>query len=383
MAMYLVPNEGGSNKKKSEDKVVKKTEEKVASSAVKPTTTTPQYSYWTAPSTQSAPAVSTPTVTQENVDNSAYAKALEAAEAARQNAPSYAGTYDSEIADLAARLQAPGSFDDQIAELYAKINNRDAFSYDLNGDAFWQQYKDKFTQSAKSAMRDTMGQAAALTGGYGSSYAQSVGQQAYDRRMEELMDIAPELYQMAYQRYQDEGTDLEKRLNLARDMASDESDALLQQLSVARQLASDEYNRYSDDYDRWYGERAYSDERLAAAQKQQQNNLAFLQSLLALGYTPTAQEIADAGLTQAQYAVIAAQYAPKESYRGGGGGKANTGSALKTALENINAAQLSGQYSNQQIIEAVQKNKDLTTAEKNYLVNGINTQYTTKPKTTR
>ena len=190
-------------------------------------------------------------------------------------------------------------------------------------------------------MRDTMGRAAALTGGYGSSYAQAVGQQAYDRRMEELMDIAPELYQMAYQRYQDEGDDLQKRLALARDMANDEydkayrqytdeGDALLQQLSVARQMANDEYGKYTDDYNRWLTERGYADDRLDAAYKQQQNNLAFLQSMMALGYTPTAQEIADAGLNSSQYAALASQYAPKRSSGGGSGSRSTPDTSSST-----------------------------------------------------
>ena len=42
-------------------------------------------------------------------------------------------------------------------------------------------------------MKDTMGQAAALTGGYGSSYAESSAQQQYDAYLQQLGDIVPEL----------------------------------------------------------------------------------------------------------------------------------------------------------------------------------------------
>ena len=55
------------------------------------------------------------------------------------------------------------------------------------------------------AMRDTMGQAAALTGGYGSSYAQSAGQQQYALYLQKLGEAMPELYQAAYERYSAEG----------------------------------------------------------------------------------------------------------------------------------------------------------------------------------
>ena len=47
--------------------------------------------------------------------------------------------------------------------------NRPDFQYDANGDALYRHYKDQYTELGKRAMQDTMGQAAALTGGDGSS----------------------------------------------------------------------------------------------------------------------------------------------------------------------------------------------------------------------
>lgn len=51
-------------------------------------------------------------------------------------------------------------------------------------------------------MQDTMGQAAALTGGYGNSYAQGVGQQAYQGYLQQLNDNVPQLQAQALQTYQ-------------------------------------------------------------------------------------------------------------------------------------------------------------------------------------
>lgn len=96
---------------------------------------------------------------------------------------------------------------DEALEAYM---DREDFQYDLNGDALYQQYKDRYLNLGKQAMADTMGQAAALTGGYGSSYAQSVGQQAYHGYLQKLGDVVPELYKLAYDRYQDKGNDLYK-----------------------------------------------------------------------------------------------------------------------------------------------------------------------------
>ena len=88
------------------------------------------------------------------------------------------------------------------------------FNYDFNADALYQQYKDKYIKQGKMAMQDTMGQAAALTGGYGNSYAATVGNQAYQASLENLNDVIPELYQMAYSMHQDKGQNLLNQLNL-------------------------------------------------------------------------------------------------------------------------------------------------------------------------
>ena len=113
--------------------------------------------------------------------------------------------------DFAYSNQA--SFD----EIMNKILNREQFSYDLNGDALYQQYKDKYIQQGKMAMQDTMGQAAAMTGGYGNSYAASVGNQAYQASLENLNDVIPELYQMAYDRYNQEGQDMLNKYSMLSD----------------------------------------------------------------------------------------------------------------------------------------------------------------------
>ena len=139
-----------------------------------------------------------------------------------------------------------------LTELYDKITTRPAFSYDVGSDPLYQQYRDRYTQLGQQSMRDTMGQAAALTGGYGSSYAQGVGQQAYDRYMQGLADKVPELYSAAYSRYRDEGNDL------------------AQQYSMARDIESTAYSRQQDAYSRLYsmiGSTGYqpTDEELAAA----------------------------------------------------------------------------------------------------------------------
>lgn len=136
--------------------------------------------------------------------------------------------------------QKPGDYQspwaDQLTDIINKINNREDFSYDLNGDALYQQYKDQFTTQGKLAMMDTMGQAAALTGGYGNSYSQSVGQQAYQGYLQGLNDKVPELYQLALNQYNAEG------------------DEMYNQFALMSGLEDQEYSRYRDSVSDFYTE---------------------------------------------------------------------------------------------------------------------------------
>lgn len=102
----------------------------------------------------------------------------------------------------------------QINSTMDSILNRKDFQYDVNGDALYQQYKDRYVNLGQQAMMDTMGQAAKLTGGYGNSNAQMVGQQAYQGYLQGLTDKIPELAQLAYQRYAQQGQDLYQKYGL-------------------------------------------------------------------------------------------------------------------------------------------------------------------------
>ena len=109
-------------------------------------------------------------------------------------------------------------------------------------------------------MQDTMGQLAARTGGLASSYAGSVAQQTYDGYMSALADKIPELQQLAYSMYQDEGE--KQRLNLQMISALEQEDYaryqdLLSQYNTDRSFS---YNQYRDQIsdDRYADETAYN-----------------------------------------------------------------------------------------------------------------------------
>ena len=149
----------------------------------------------------------------------------------------------------------------QINDTINKITNRDKFSYDVNGDALYQQYKDKYIQQGKMAMQDTMGQAAAMTGGYGNSYAATAGNQAYQAHLNNLNDVVPELYQMAYNRYQDEGQELYNQYSLFADRDNTEYGRYRDTVSDWQTDRSFLANRYDTERNFDYG--AYSDKETA------------------------------------------------------------------------------------------------------------------------
>lgn len=132
-------------------------------------------------------------------------------------------------------------FEEKLQELYDQIAGREAFDYDPEEDEAYRRYAKLYAARGAAAMEDTLGKAASLTGGYGSSYAQSAGQQAYNGYLQELAALVPELRQAALAEYRQEGQ------------------ALADQYSMLSQ-------REKNDYARYQNERADWQKLLAAAQ---------------------------------------------------------------------------------------------------------------------
>lgn len=169
--------------------------------------------------------------------------------------------------------QQPGAYESrwqaQLDSLMAELMGRDKFSYDLNADALYKQVAEQYARMGQMAMMDTMGQAQAMTGGYGNSWAQNAGQQAYQGYMQQLNQVVPELYGMAYDRYQQEGQDLMNRYGLI--ASQEEQDYGRYRDSVAdyydRLDRATEEARYQEqmDYEKWMAENATSKSAQEAA----------------------------------------------------------------------------------------------------------------------
>ena len=130
-------------------------------------------------------------------------------------------------------------------------------------------------------MQDAMAKSAALTGGFGNSYAQQAGQQAYQNYMEQLYDQLPELRNAAYQMYEAEGNRLRDNLSMLqqqderdygryRDDVGDWRSDVDMMYNMYSLMSEQEYNRYLNDQAAWEADRNYWYQK--AYDEQQQRN---------------------------------------------------------------------------------------------------------------
>lgn len=262
----------------------------------------------TSPAVNNNTAASKPQYQYDASTDAAYQQAIQALQQAQNNMPTYGNTYDQQINDI-----------------YNQIVNRDKFQYDINSDMLYQQYAEQYANKGKLAMKDTMGQAAALTGGYGNSYAQSVGQQQYDAYLQQLNDVVPELYGMAYDQYEAENEQLMNQYAMLGDMRDDEygryQDALnayWQNVNYLTDRANDAYNQ---GYENWVNSYQMGLDADKLAYDRKNDAYDRLVSLITTtGYMPTAEELAAAGMPQGQADAYKGYYTKNNTPVSSGGG---------------------------------------------------------------
>lgn len=126
-----------------------------------------------------------------------------------------------------------------IDELLRAILTRDNFSYDVNNDPLFAQYKQQYMREGQRAMQDTLANAAANAGGM-NSYAITAGQQAQNYYGAQLGDKIPELYDIAYGMYLD-------------DIDND-----VRNLGLLNQMSDTQYGRYRDIMGDWENDRDFA-----------------------------------------------------------------------------------------------------------------------------
>lgn len=186
-------------------------------------------------------------------------RVVEAKRAVEEHAGEQPGAYQSEYGGA-------------LREAMDKLMTQQEFQYRLDGDALYRRYRDSAVKNGRLAMQDTLGQAAALTGGYGSSYAQSVGQQAYDKELDALGDRIPELYTLAMEQYKLRNQGLREKYDLllgaenqnysrytdSLNAWQQEADRLMEQYRAEREA---DYNAYRDDVADWKWQEEYDESK--------------------------------------------------------------------------------------------------------------------------
>ncbi len=211
------------------------------------------------------------------------------------NTPTY--TKSDELSDLENELSdwknnAPadysGKYDEKISEALEKILNREKFSYDLSDDPLYEQYRRLYSENGRKALLDTMANAAALSGGYGSSYAQTAGYNSYGEYLAKLGDIAMDLRDRAYEAYLNEGNVLSENLDILRGLDSDDYKKYLEDveryysdgdmlLEMISQMSDSEYEEFSQKFKTWetMGDYLYGKYEDAVTDEQEKAELQF------------------------------------------------------------------------------------------------------------
>lgn len=242
----------------------------------------------------------------------------------------------------------PGEYTSQyqqgLNDLYDRIMNREKFTYDLNADMLYQQYRDQYQRLGQNAMMDTMAQASALTGGYGNSYASTAGNQAYQAYLQQLNDIVPELYAQARDAYNDEGNELLNRFNVTANLENDAYGKYRDTVAdwnTERDFANADYwNKYNADYSDFQTMMNYWNTMAQQenAQWADGRDLAYSQAMTMLqsGLMPSEDLLASAGISAYDAQQIYGLYKPSSSgggsrrYSGGGSGSGDAATDSKT-----------------------------------------------------
>lgn len=212
------------------------------------------------------------------------------------------------LADLQKPEDYQSRYDAQINGILQTIAGAKDFTYEAAEDPMYKVYRDQYLRMGQRAAEDAMANAAALTGGYGSSYGQMAANQEEQNYIAELNNQVPTLMQMAYQRHQDQIADQYNQLNayqsaenmdygkwrdlvgdyqtdrdyLAgrydteyskdyqeyRDLVGDYESELAYIYGKYSDMSADEYQKYMNNMDLWLQDRDYYLQKHGLAQEQ-------------------------------------------------------------------------------------------------------------------
>lgn len=210
----------------------------------------------------------------------------------------------------------------EAAELTGQLRQREPFAYEPGKDPLYVAGREQAQLNGSRAMQDAMGRAAALTGGYGSTYAQAAGQQAYAQELTKLAQLLPELYDRAKDDYDEETKRLLTQLGELTGLYDRDYQAYLDKLAAQTAERQREQALEGEAWDRAMQQQRFEQEQANLQQKQeterqdkltaqqkQERDRAFSQAMqgLMLGVAVPDELLRQAGLDKA-YAERLRQY---------------------------------------------------------------------------
>ncbi len=179
------------------------------------------------------------------------AVANESANAVRKQEGGYSGGIDGlgteyKATDSTEDVGEQQTAEDIYKERRSELMDRDEFSYDIENDSKWANYKSQYTDAMEAAGSDTLARIASASGGRISTAAARAAAQTEAEYMSDMADKAVELEEDAYSRWLKEQELKQQDLENLRDV-------------------------YAEDYDREWSEKEYEDERADAVWEQNYN----------------------------------------------------------------------------------------------------------------
>ena len=240
-------------------------------------------------------------------------------------------------------------------------NSGGAYKWDPENDTAMQEYRKTYLREGDRTMRDTLGAYAKQTGGLASTQAIAAASQAADNYKAQLADKVPELEQQAYNRWynekqtarQDQYNYLSAIMNAGSAAQSEYSLRINEALNRWQQLG------YADDqvssvlgvgvgtpttdqsYQNWQKMQAQQDadwqreqwryqqelDKYTQNEQQRQNAYNLAMTMLQLGQMPSAEMLAQAGISgEDAKRILAGVQAQSGGYSGSGGGSYSSGS---------------------------------------------------------
>lgn len=200
-------------------------------------------------------------------------------------------------------------YDAELDALYAAIIGREPFRYQAGADPLYQAYASQSMENGRRAMWDSMGRAAALTGGYGSSYAQALGQQQYDEYLRRLGEAIPEFYGLAWQQYQAQGAALQDAYDRSAARRAAAYEQQRDEANLAFRREQESYQQSKDRYEQLY------------------------QLISLTGYEPDEEELGRAGMSHQQAEALWKVWESKQPQPSSGGGYTGSSSGDRRKRE--------------------------------------------------